>query len=115
MIRFPTAMARGEGAVVEVLGRAGDPKVDTTAVVRSLGIPDQFPEEALAEAREQAMKFREDDLTGREDFTGQLVITIDPADAKDFDDAVSLVKDADTGHWLLTVHIADVGDLVQPR
>src|SRR5215207_4476507 len=44
MIRFPTALERGEGVIVEVLGRAGDPKVDTTAVVRSLGIPDQFPE-----------------------------------------------------------------------
>jgi len=112
MIRFPTALGRGEGVVVEVLGRAGDPKVDTTAVVRALGIPDQFPEEALAEAHEQAMKFREDDLAGREDFTGQLVVTIDPVDAKDFDDAVSLVRDADTGHWLLTVHIADVGHFV---
>jgi ribonuclease R len=114
MIRFPTAMDRGEGVVVEVLGRAGDPKVDTTAVVRSLGIPDQFPEDALAEAREQAMKFREDDLTGREDFTKQLVITIDPVDAKDFDDAVSLTKDADTGHWQLTVHIADVAHFISP-
>src|SRR3954471_20004569 len=95
MLRFPTALERGEGASVEVLGRAGDPKGDTTAVVRALGIPDRFPEEALAEAREQAVRFREDDLTGREDFTGQLVITIDPVDAKDFDDAVSLVKDAD--------------------
>jgi ribonuclease R len=114
MIRFPTAMDRGEGVIVEVLGRAGDPKVDTTAVVRSLGIPDQFPEDALAEAREQAMEFREDDLTGREDFTKQLVITIDPVDAKDFDDAVSLTRDAGTGHWLLTVHIADVAHFVPP-
>src|SRR5205085_9170693 len=48
------------------------------------------------------------------DFTQQLVITIDPADAKDFDDAVSLRRDADTGHWLLTVHIADVSHFVSP-
>src|SRR6185295_12809244 len=54
MIRFPTAGARGEGVIVEILGRTGDPKVDTTAVVRALGIPDQFPEDALAEARAQA-------------------------------------------------------------
>jgi ribonuclease R len=114
MIRFPTAMDRGEGVVVEVLGRTGDPKVDTTAVVRALGIPDEFPEEALAEARAQAAKFREDDLTGRDDFTGQLVVTIDPADAKDFDDAVSLTRDPDAGHWLLTVHIADVAHFVPP-
>src|SRR5262245_58998421 len=114
MIRFPTAMDRGEGVIVEVLGRAGDPKVDTTAVVRGLGIPDKFPEEALAEARAQAANFREDDLTGREDFTRQLVVTIDPVNAKDFDDAVSLTRDADTGHWLLAVHIADVAHFVPP-
>jgi ribonuclease R len=114
MIRFPTAMERGEGVIVELLGRTGDPKVDTTAVVRALGIPDKFPEEVLAEAREQALRFREDDFTGREDFTKQLVITIDPADAKDFDDAVSLQRDPDTGHWVLTVHIADVSHFVPP-
>jgi ribonuclease R len=112
MVRFPTALERGEGVVVEVLGRTGEPKVDTTAVVRALGIPDEFPEEALAEARQQAAKFREDDLAGREDFTGQFVVTIDPVDAKDFDDAVSLSRDPKTGHWLLTVHIADVAHFV---
>jgi ribonuclease R len=114
MIRFPTAGERGEGVVVELLGRTGDPKVDTTAVVRALGIPDRFPEEVLAEARAQAARFREDDLEGREDFTRQLVITIDPIDAKDFDDAVSLQRDTETGHWLLTVHIADVSHFVPP-
>ncbi|HEX3146546.1 MAG TPA: ribonuclease R [Gemmataceae bacterium] len=114
MIRFPTAMERGEGAVVEVLGRAGDPKVDTTAVVRALGIPDKFSEEALEEARTAAAAFDEQNLGGREDFTGQLVVSIDPADAKDFDDAVSLAKDADTGHWQLTVHIADVAHFITP-
>src|SRR5262249_54608377 len=114
MIRFPTALERGEGVIVELLGKTGDPKVDTTAVVRALGIPDRFPEDVLAEARAQAANFREDDLDGREDFTRQLVITIDPVDAKDFDDAVSLTRDPDTGHWLLTVHIADVAHFVPP-
>jgi ribonuclease R len=114
MVRFPTAGARGEGVIVEILGRTGDPKVDTTAVVRALGIPDQFPEEVLDEARDQARRFSEEDLGGREDFTQQLVITIDPADAKDFDDGVSLMRDPDTGHWVLTVHIADVAHFVPP-
>lgn len=112
MIRFPTAGARGEGVIVEIIGRTGDPKVDTTAVVRALGIPDQFPDEVLEEARHQALAFREDNLDEREDFTDQLVVTIDPVDAKDFDDAVSLTRDADTGHWILTVHIADVAHFV---
>ena len=89
MIRFPTPEERGEGVITEVLGRTGDPGRHA-AVIRALGLPDEFPEEVLDEARHQAAKFREDDLDGREDFTEQLVITIDPADANDFDDAVSL-------------------------
>src|SRR5262249_38100560 len=105
MVRFPTALERGEGVITEILGRTGDSKVGQTAVVRARRIPDKFPEEVPAEAREQALKFREDDFTGREDFTKQLVITIGPVDAKDFDDAVSLHREPDSGHWQLTVHI----------
>ncbi|WP_020468732.1 ribonuclease R [Zavarzinella formosa] len=114
MIRFPTPDTRGEGVITEVLGKSGDPRVDTTSIVRALGIPDQFPEEVLAEAREQAVKFNEDDHAGRTDFTGELVISIDPVDAKDFDDAVSLTRDESTGFWILTVHIADVAAFVPP-
>src|SRR5207237_4458804 len=51
----------------------------------------------------------ERDLDGREDLTGRTIITIDPATARDFDDAISLERDAATGHWTLGVHIADVG------
>lgn len=112
MIRFPTAMDRGEGVVIEVLGKSGDPRVDTMAIVRSLGVPEEFPEEALDEAHRVAEAFNESDLSGRTDFTGQLTITIDPIDAKDFDDAVSLTRDAKTGHWVLMVHIADVSAFV---
>lgn len=108
MIRFPTPDTRGEGVITEVLGKSGDPRVDTTSIVRALGIPDHFPEEVLAEAREQAARFDENNFGDRTDFTSQLVITIDPVDAKDFDDAVSLTRDESTGHWVLTVHIADV-------
>src|SRR5207244_8468083 len=71
-------------------------------------LPDKFPEEVLAEAREQAEIFREDDLDGRKDLTKELTITIDPVDARDFDDAVSLTQDSRTKHWQLGVHIADV-------
>ncbi len=108
MIHFPTVDTRGEGVITEVLGKSGDPRVDTTAIVRALGIPDTFPEEVLAEAREQAAAFNEEDHQGRTDFTTQLVISIDPVDAKDFDDAISLTRDPERGHWELTVHIADV-------
>ena len=54
------------------------------------------------------------DLSDREDFTRDLTITIDPVDARDFDDAVSLTQDAKTKHWFLGVHIADVGHFAPP-
>jgi ribonuclease R len=63
----------------------------------------------LAEARNLAIDFHENDLKGRDDFTAWQTITIDPIDARDFDDAVSLTVDPKSKHWQLGVHIADVG------
>jgi ribonuclease R len=114
LIRFPTADERGEGVITEVLGARGAPGVDTLSVIRAYELPDKFPEEVLEEARATAAKFRPDDLHDREDLTGELIVTIDPADARDHDDAVSLTRDARTGHWLLGVHIADVSHFVPP-
>jgi ribonuclease R len=114
MIRFPTQDARGEGVITEVLGKLHEPGVDLLTIIRGFGLPEEFPEAALAEARAQADAFREDDLDGREDFTQDLVVTIDPVDARDFDDAVSVEIDPKSGHWILTVHIADVAHFVKP-
>ncbi|MBA4189724.1 MAG: ribonuclease R [Planctomycetaceae bacterium] len=114
MLRFPSQDGRGEGVIVEVLGPHGDPGVDTLTIIRAFGLPEAFPESALAEARQVASLFDESDNAGREDFTQELVITIDPPDAKDFDDAVTVVIDPHSKHWILTVHIADVGAFVKP-
>ena len=114
MLRFPTPDARGEGVVTEVLGPHGKPGVDTLSVIRAFGLPEAFPESALAEARQVASQFSETDLFERTDFTEELVITIDPPDAKDFDDAISVAIDPKTKHWVLTVHIADVAAFVKP-
>jgi ribonuclease R len=114
MLRFPTLEDRGEGVITEVLGPRGQPGVDTISIIRAFGLPDVFPADALEEAREAAAAFREDDLNGREDLTGETIITIDPVDARDFDDAISLVQDARSKHWLLGVHIADVSHFVRP-
>lgn len=114
MLRFPTADDRGEGVITEVLGPLSQPGVDTITVIRAFGLPEEFPPEALDEARAQADAFREDDLAGRTDFTGDTVITIDPVDARDFDDAVSVTIDPETNHWVLTVHIADVAHFAKP-
>jgi ribonuclease R len=108
MLRFPGPEDRGEGVITEILGPRGQPGVDTLSVIRAFDLPDRFADDALDEARQAAAMFREDDLDGREDLTSELAVTIDPAAARDFDDAVSLVQDARSKHWLLGVHIADV-------
>jgi ribonuclease R len=112
MVRFPTHLRDGEGVIVEVLGPAGAAGVDTLTVIHEFALPGPFPEEALAEARRQAGLFREEVPAGRRDLTDRVVVTIDPVDARDFDDAISLER-IDRGHWLLGVHIADVSHFVE--
>jgi ribonuclease R len=114
MVRFPSPVHDGEGVLVEVLGPRGTPGVDTLSIIREFNLPDAFPEDALEEARKQAEKFDESIGAGRLDLTGETVVTIDPVDARDFDDAISLVQ-LDGGAWRLGVHIADVSHFVQPK
>jgi ribonuclease R len=114
MVRFPTPTDRGEGVITEVLGPRGQPGVDTLSIIREFGLPDVFSDDAKREAREAVEAFREDELDGREDLTAELVVTIDPADARDFDDAISLTVDPKSRHWQLGVHIADVAHFVPP-
>ena len=114
MLRFPSPEDRGEGVITEILGPRGKPGVDTLSIIRAFGLPDAFPEEVLEEARAAAAAFNEDDLEGRLDLTGQITVTIDPVEARDFDDAVSLLQDPKTKHWRLGVHIADVSHFAPP-
>ncbi len=112
MLHFPTLDERGEGVIAEVLGQQGAPGVDTLSIIRQFEIPDRFPEDALEAARQASAEFDESHLGKREDLTGQLTVTIDPVDAKDFDDAVSIERDSRSQHWILSVHIADVAHFV---
>ncbi len=115
MVRFPsTEDRRGEGVITEVLGPRGQPGVDTLSIIRAFNLPTDFPEDAKEEARLAAETFSEEDLSGREDFSTTLVVTVDPATARDFDDAIALSRDPGSGHWELQVHIADVGHFAPP-
>ena len=111
--RYPTPFRAGEGVITEVFGPRGEPKVETVAIIRALGIPDVFDDDTLDDARRQAKGFDEDDVSDRLDLRNQLTITIDPASARDFDDAITLTRD-DNGYWTLGVHIADVSHFVRP-
>ncbi|HEY3391329.1 MAG TPA: ribonuclease R, partial [Lacipirellulaceae bacterium] len=112
MVRFPSHVRDGEGVIVEVLGPRGQPGVDTLSIIYEFNLPGEFAEDALEEARKQAEKFDESIGRGRRDLTDETIVTIDPVDARDFDDAISLER-TDIGHWLLGVHIADVSHFVQ--
>ena len=113
MLRFPSRNQDGKGKIVEILGPRDAPGVDTLATIREFNIPDTFSEECQREAERVAIEFDETDLQDRSDLTDLVTVTIDPKDAKDFDDALSLERLAN-GHWQLGVHIADVSHFAPP-
>ena len=113
LVRYPSPTHDGEGVITEVLGPRGEAGVDTLTVIRAFSIPDTFDDDVLEESRQQAKLFSEDEVAGRLDLRETLTITIDPATARDFDDAISLSRD-DRGFWSLGVHIADVAHFVKP-
>lgn len=101
-----------EGKVIEILGHVNDPGVDILSVIRRYELAVEFPEEVYAEIEHLGTEVAEADKKGREDLRGLLTITIDGADAKDLDDAVSL-KRLGNGNFELGVHIADVSHYVR--
>ena len=100
------------GRVIEVLGWPGDPGVDIISVIHRFGLRTSFPDEVLAEARAVPEEPEASEIARRKDWRDKLVITIDPADAKDHDDAIWCEK-TKTG-WTLAVHIADVSHYIKP-
>jgi ribonuclease R len=109
--RLDYGQRKHSATVVRALGDPATPSVLVDAVAAEQGLSDCFPEEALSQARSSAS--RPVDAEGREDLTDRFVITIDPADARDFDDAIDVEADPEGG-WTLRVHIADVAAYV-PR
>lgn len=101
------------GKITEVLGWPDTPGIDMVAIIHKLGLRTEFPEDVLQQAKAFGDKVTEKDTRGRDDWRELPVITIDPHDAKDFDDAISVQK-LDNGDWQLAVHIADVSYYVKP-
>lgn len=100
------------GVIVEVLGRRGDPGIDTLSILRQYHFRHEFSEEVLADARRVIREHDLDrELAAREDLRHEIIVTIDPDDAKDFDDAISIRRTR--GGYELGVHIADVSAFVQ--
>lgn len=101
-----------EGEIIEVLGRSGDARVEVLSVARSFGLPMSFPAQVEAESQAFADYIAPEELVGRLDLRSTICVTIDPEDAKDFDDAVSF-EPMENGNFRLGVHIADVSHYVK--
>jgi ribonuclease R len=102
-----------EGQIVENLGPSSAPGVDMLSIIRKYHLPTEFPREVLDEAGRIPETVGEEMFEGREDLRDQFIVTIDPDDARDFDDAIN-VERTPGGGWRLGVHIADVAAYVKP-
>jgi len=103
-----------EGEIVEVLGRSDAPGIDMLSIIRKYDLPTEFPKAALNEANRIPKSVEQRMINGREDLRDKFIVTIDPDDARDFDDAIDVEKIDDDGGWRLGVHIADVSAYVMP-
>ncbi len=110
--QWPTRHLKAEGTIIEVIGRDGEPAVDIKSIIHQFKLPFKFDKNILAETQDLPLSISPDEITTRLDLRDELIITIDPEDAKDFDDAISLKKDK-KGNWLLGVHVADVSYYVE--
>ncbi len=110
---WPSRHVNPEGHVIEVLGRAGAPGVDILSIIRKHRLPEKFPDDVIKEAERISPTVPENESARRQDLRSRFIITIDPDDAKDFDDAIEVQPTKDG--WSVAVHIADVSHYVRPR
>lgn len=110
--RYPEPGKEAQGVIVRVLGKRGEPEVDTLSMIIQYQLPEEFPPEVLDEASNAASQYGDrTPVKGRENLRDWEIITIDPDDARDFDDAIS-IRDLGNGRTELGVHIADVSHFV---
>ena len=111
--KWPENGRNPEGEVVDILGFSGENEVEMHAILLEYGLPHKFPEEVIKVSEKLSCEITEKEIKKRRDFRGIPTFTIDPEDAKDFDDALSIRK-LDNGNYEVGIHIADVSHFVQP-
>ncbi len=109
--RYPGVGLNPEGKIIEVLGYPDNPDVEVEIVAKKFGIVKYFPVEALEEAKKIPLEIPDDEFLRRKDCRNLLTVTIDGENAKDFDDAISIIK-LDSKNYRLYVHIADVSNYI---
>lgn len=102
------------GKIIEVLGQSGEHETEIHAILAEYNLPNEFPEEVEKEATEMDISIAKSEVSNRRDMRQTTTFTIDPKDAKDFDDALS-IKELENNQWEIGIHIADVSHYVQPN
>jgi len=129
IISFPTSKYIAQGVIIEVLGKAGRYATEINSVIHQFQLPGEFPIDCIEQANDLAVEFdpkksiqpavkskgrkKTGKTLARLDFSDKTIVTIDPPDSKDFDDAISIETD-DQGNFVLGIHIADVAAFVTP-
>jgi ribonuclease R len=111
--RFDDRKASPEGRILRVIGSADDPQVRVLSLAMSMNVKADFPDEVEAEAAKIPVEIPDREIDRRRDLRDKPTFTIDPVDAKDFDDAIHIER-LDNGHYEVGVHIADVSHYVRP-
>lgn len=110
---WPDDAKNPRGEVVDILGKAGENNAEIHAILAEFGLPYKYPQNVEKAADKIQPGITPEEIAKREDFRGVTTFTIDPKDAKDFDDALS-IRRLDNGNWEVGVHIADVTHYVTP-
>jgi len=113
IIEWPKKSKNPIGQITDVLGKSGDNDTEMHAILAEFDLPYKFPEHVNDAAEEISDEITKEEIAKRRDFRDITTFTIDPADAKDFDDALSIRK-LENGNWEVGVHIADVTHYVRP-
>lgn len=112
IVEWPDEAKNPIGKVIDILGKEGENNAEMHAILAEFGLPYTYPKKVEEAAERISADITPDDLKEREDFRGITTFTIDPRDAKDFDDALS-IRRLDDGLWEIGVHIADVSHYVK--
>ena len=111
-ISWNNSMLNPEGKIIEVIGKAGSFDTEIASIAREFNIIYKFPPKVLHEANEIELNITEEEIVKRKDYRNKAVFTIDPEDAKDFDDALS-IEELDNNNYSVGIHIADVSHYVK--
>ena len=114
IIDWPEKSKNPFGKITKVLGKPGDYNTEMHSILLEYDLPYEFPSEVEKDAETLSIEITKDEITKRRDMRSDLTFTIDPKDAKDFDDALSFTK-LENGNYEIGIHIADVSHYVQPK